>query len=202
MQKNESEEVAPSTQYRASKQPFFNMQLEFQSILDGHLFRINVSKHRIESFHLGTAPVHSASYREGFKAQELEKTEIDKTLLEKIFEPAQTVWVVPIVFLLKKDGTLGFCVDYRIPNAITKRDSYPFPPTNAFIDWLGNAIVFSMLESNNCSCQIEVEGADKDKTAISSHHGLCCIIYMPFGLQNAPGIFQDTVDEILLSVEW
>lgn len=44
-----------------------------------------------------------------------------------VIEPAISEWVAPIMFALKKDGSLQFCIDYRKLNAATIRDSYPIP---------------------------------------------------------------------------
>jgi Reverse transcriptase (RNA-dependent DNA polymerase) len=41
-----------------------------------------------------------------------------------------------------------------------------------------------------------------DKTAFTSHHGLYRFTRLPFGLRNAPGSFQRTVEIILAGVKW
>lgn len=51
-----------------------------------------------------------------------------------VIELVQTEWEAMIVFDPKKDETLRFCVDYRELNAITVRDSYPFPSMEDCID--------------------------------------------------------------------
>lgn len=70
------------------------------------------------------------------------------------------------------------------------------------IDSLGEATVFSTLDANGSYWQIEIEKSDRDKTAFTSPHGLYRFIRMPFGLRNAPGTFQRTMDVILSTVKW
>lgn len=43
---------------------------------------------------------------------------------------------------------------------------------------------------------------DKDKTALTSHHGLFSFTRMSFGLKNASGTFQRVIEVILSTVKW
>lgn len=82
-------------------------------------------KHRIDLLQLESAPVHSEPYRAGLKTPEIEKTVFEKMLAENVIERAQMEWAAPIVFALKKNGTLRFCVDYYKHKAVAMGDSYP-----------------------------------------------------------------------------
>lgn len=44
-----------------------------------------------------------------------------------------------MVLMLKKDGTLWFCVDLRYINSVSKSDSCPTPGIDDLIDYLGSA---------------------------------------------------------------
>ena len=41
--------------------------------------------------------------------------------------PSQSIWCNAMVLVQKKDGSLGFCIDFCHLNACTKKDSYPLP---------------------------------------------------------------------------
>lgn len=72
---------------------------------------------------------------------------------------------------------------------------------NEIVDSLDKATVFSKVNANSGYCQIEIVDADKGKTAFPLHHGLYRFMRTPFSLQNAPLIFQHTMDVILPSVK-
>ncbi|TNN04914.1 Transposon Ty3-I Gag-Pol polyprotein, partial [Schistosoma japonicum] len=81
-------------------------------------------------------------------------------------------WVSPIVLEKKKNSSLRLCVDYRRPNAITKRDSFPLPRINATLDIFKGACCFSTLGLASGYWQVEVRPQDKKKTAFVVPNGL------------------------------
>lgn len=91
---------------------------------DGHLAWLNIENHRIELPKSNTAPVHSARNHVGAETGDSEKAKIDKMHAENIIEPIQNEWTASIVFVLNKDETLWFCVDYCKLNDVTKRNSW------------------------------------------------------------------------------
>lgn len=90
---------------------------------DGNLRWIKAVEHRIELVQLKDRPIHSVSFRQYLRRARW-RQEIDRMLAMYITERSQTEYLSPIVFVLKKDGTLCFCVEYQKLNAVTMRDSY------------------------------------------------------------------------------
>lgn len=174
------------------------MLLQLKLIRIAYFGRITLAKPRIKLFKSDTAPVSSAPYWAGPKTPKFEKAELDKMLAESAIEPAKTEWAA-LVLVLKKDEILWFWVDYRNLNAVTKRESYPKPRVEEWIDLLGKATIFSTLDANNKCWQIEIDDGNKAKTAFKSHHSLHCFARKPFKLRNAPCIFQHSMVVILSS---
>jgi hypothetical protein len=52
----------------------------------------------------------------------------------------------PILFALKKDGSLRLCVDYRGLNAITIKNRYPLPLITEIMDRVMGASYFSKID--------------------------------------------------------
>lgn len=51
-----------------------------------------------------------------------------------VVKPANNEWGSPVVFALKKYGSLRFCIHYRRLKAITIRDAYPIPRMDDCLD--------------------------------------------------------------------
>jgi hypothetical protein len=67
-----------------------------------------------------------------------------KELLEKGFiHPRSSPWGAPVIFVLKKDGTLRLCVNYRALNVVTVKNKYSLPRIDDLFDQLYGACVFS-----------------------------------------------------------
>lgn len=70
------------------------------------------------------------------------------------------------------------------------------------IDLLGEATIFSTLDTNSGYWPVEIDKIDRDRTAYTSYNGLYRFICMPFGLRNAPKTFRRTMVIILSTVKW
>lgn len=48
--------------------------------------------------------------------------------------PSKSEYASPVLLIKKPDGSMRFCVDYRMLNKITKKDKFPLPRTDDLID--------------------------------------------------------------------
>nr|XP_014030246.1 unnamed protein product [Salmo salar] len=97
-------------------------------------------------------------------------------------------------FVVKKDGGLRPCIDYRGLNEITTKYRYPLPLVLAAIKQLCGAGFFTKLDLRSAYNLIR-EG-DEWKTAFSTMSGHYEYSMMPFGIANAPSVFQAFVNEV------
>jgi len=66
-----------------------------------------------------------------------------KDLLDKGFiQPSISPWVVPVLFVKKKDGSLRMCIDYRQLNKVTIKNKYPFPRIEDLFDQHQGRVTF------------------------------------------------------------
>jgi Reverse transcriptase (RNA-dependent DNA polymerase) len=119
-----------------------------------------------------------------------------------VIEPASGPWSAPVVLVPKPYGTMRFCIDYRKLNTVTENDFYALPRVDDCLDSLGDARYFSTLYANCGYWQIDVDEADREKTAFTSHRGLYQFKRVPFGLMTAAATFQRAIDIVLSSVRF
>lgn len=88
-------------------------------------------------------------------------------------------------------------IDFRKLNGKTIEDSYPIPNVGVILSNLGKAQLFTTLDLKSGFHQIELAERDREKTAFSVCNGKYEFCRLPFGLKNAPGIFQRAIDDVL-----
>ena len=128
--------------------------------------------------------------------------EVDRLLAEGIVKSSESPWSSCPVIVLKKDGSIRFCIDYRQLNKITKEDAYPLPHMDSLLDNLGNAKYLSKIDLRQAYHQIPLEESSKEGTAFAiPGKGLFQFTRLPYGLTNAPASFQRAMDNIF-GPEW
>ena len=130
------------------------------------------------------SPVHVVSKKGGFTMIRNEKNELI---------PTRTVtgWRV--------------CIDYRKLNTATKNDHYPLPFINQMLDKLARHSHYCFLDGYSGYNQIAIALEDQEKSTFTCPYGTFAFRRMPFGLCNAPAIFQrcmmsifsDLVEEVM-----
>jgi hypothetical protein len=93
-----------------------------------------------------TIPIYKTPYRMATPELAELKEHIKKLLEKRFIHSSSSPWGVPMIFVLKKDGTQRLCVDYRALNEVTVKNKYPLPRIDDLFDQLCGACVFSNID--------------------------------------------------------
>ena len=143
----------------------------------------------------GTRPVNRAPYRANPRVQEV----IDKCVNELeeagIVEQRASPWGSAVTLVAKADGTPRFCVDYRTTiNKHLIRKSWPMPEMESHIDTVAGAKYITVCDIQSAFHQLPInDEREQDKTAFVTRNGKWVFKRLPFGIANAPFLFQRTM---------
>lgn len=125
------------------------------------------------------------------------KRHLQDLLAVGIIEESHSPYASPIVLVRKKNGDLRMVVDYRRLNNLTKKDAYPLPRIEETFTLLSGSKWFTVLDLKSGYYQLEVEPADRPKTAFTTPFGTWQFRRMPQGLTNSPATFQRTMEKVM-----
>ncbi|UYV60338.1 K02A2.6-like [Cordylochernes scorpioides] len=112
-----------------------------------------------------------------------------------------TRFATPIVPVLKRDGSIRICGDYRSTvNTIVEFDTFPVPAAADLQVNLAGGKVFSKLDLKDAYQQLVVDEETAELLAINTHKGLFKVNRLPFGISCAPGIFQRRMESLIAKI--
>lgn len=128
------------------------------------------------------------------------KNHLRELLACGVIEESSSPYASPIVLVRKKNGDLRMVVDYRKLNSLTKKDAYPLPRIEETFALLSGSKWFTVLDLKSGYYQLEVEPADRAKTAFTTPFGTWQFRKMPQGLTNSPATFQRTMEKVMTGI--
>ena len=150
----------------------------------------------------GTSPRYFRARSLPFALRGKVEQELTRLQEQGVIEPVQlSDWAAPVVPVVKSDGTIRLCGDYKVTiNQASKIDKYPLPQIDDLLSSLAGGQSFSKLDLAHAYLQIPLHEDSKKLTTINTHKGLFQYTRLPFGIASAPSIFQRTIESILQGI--
>ncbi|KFD69447.1 hypothetical protein M514_07922, partial [Trichuris suis] len=129
--------------------------------------------------------------------------EIRRLVKDGLLEPvADPKWTTPLVCVLKRDGSMRVCADYRATvNPAISNNVYPLLTLDEAFAALAGGKCFTRLDLRNAYLQRPVDEASSNILTVNTPLGLHRVNRLPFGLKSAPAIFQRVMVSLLMDIE-
>jgi len=152
--------------------------------------------YKIELFE-GSKPPQIKAYRMSpYKLQKI-KEYLDKNLAKRYIVPSKAPYLSPVLFALKSNGDLRFCVDYRKLNSMTKKNRYSLPFIEKVIGKVMGCKYLTRLDIIAAFNKLRMHSDSEDYTTFITALETYKYRVLPFGLTNGPASFQQYINDIL-----
>ena len=169
----------------------------YPRLLDDDLGPLSKQVERGHGIETVGSPIKQRAYRVSPKEGLIIKEQVEAMLAKGVIRPANSPWSSPVVLVVKKNGSIRFCVNYKKLNDLTRKDAYPLPRTEELLETIAGHKVYSTIDLYSGYWQIPMEDDSVAKTTFVCREGTFEFLVMPFGLTNAPATFQRIMDAVL-----
>ncbi|GBN18772.1 Transposon Ty3-G Gag-Pol polyprotein [Araneus ventricosus] len=127
---------------------------------------------------------------------------IDKLLDQGVLEPiSNPKWSTPIVPIIKQSGEIRLCADYKVTiNKAMKSHPFPIPSVNHILANLADGKFFAKIDLAQAYLQLRVDDASAEAQTIVTHRVAFKVNRLQFGVNVAPGLFQNFIEDLLKGI--
>ncbi|UYV77366.1 K02A2.6-like [Cordylochernes scorpioides] len=148
------------------------------------------------------APVFCKARSLPYSLKKKVENELECMVERGILEPiVHASWAAPIVPVVKKNGSIRICGDFRsTANKAIILDKYPLPTIDEIFSRLSGSTNFSTLDLSMAYLQVELTDEAKRVVNINTTKGLFAYRRLPYGVAVAPNKFQRLMDNVFADI--
>nr|QSG30228.1 putative reverse transcriptase [Monilinia vaccinii-corymbosi] len=129
---------------------------------------------------------------------EVVKEYLKDNLAKGFIEPSQALYAAPVLFVKKPNGSLRFCIDFRLLNSLTRKDRYPLPLIDETLARLAGAKIYTKLDICQAFYCIRMDPASEEYTTFRTRYGSYKCKVLLFRLTNGSATYQRYMNDILV----
>ncbi|GKB16255.1 putative reverse transcriptase domain-containing protein [Tanacetum coccineum] len=148
----------------------------------------------------GAPPVAQAPYRLAPSEMQEQSDQLQELADRGCIRPSTSPLGTHVLFVKKKDGSFRMCIDYRELNKLTIKNRYPLPRIDDLFNQLQGSSTYSKINLRSGYHQLRVRDKDIPKTAFRTRYRHYEFQVMSFGLTNAPTVFMDLMNSLILAL--
>ena len=138
-----------------------------------------------------------------FAIRQKVEEELERLQALGVIHPVQFAdWAAPIVPVIKGDGSVRICGDYKITvNRAARLEKYPIPRIEELFASLAGGKSFTKLDLSHAYLQVPLDEESCQYVTVNTHRGLFEYRRLPFGVASAPSIFQRVMENLLQGIK-
>ncbi|XP_061379252.1 uncharacterized protein K02A2.6-like [Danaus plexippus] len=131
------------------------------------------------------------------------ENEIDRLVEKGVLRPVSfSDWATPVVPIVKKNGDIRLCGDYRSTvNQATESDTYPMPTESEVFATIAGGCYYTTLDLERAYTQVVVSDSTSKFLTLNTCKGLYSVHRLAFGVKASPGIFQRLMTALLAGIK-
>ena len=149
-------------------------------------------------------PLRSYPYRMSPSDCEVVRKQITDWKKNGVIQDSISPWSSNVVLVRHPDKKPRVAIDYRKLNSCTVKDAYMLPRVDHVFDVMNGVRFVSVTDCHSAFLQIPIADArSRELTAfVAPDGGLYEFLRCPFGLVNAPSVWQRLIDNVMAGYKW